>query len=120
MDEISEKTWNEELNKQFLVKIHFRVQHEDQNLERKTLEYALFEPQRDLESQRLQLLKANQWANQGQRERIHLCSELEKKNRLHQESYARSCQEIEELKRSCYEKGNLLKTMKIGRVSCVA
>ena len=49
---------------------------------------------------------------------IHLRSELEMKDHLHQESYARSCQEIEELKRSCYEEGNIWKTTKIGRISC--
>ena len=29
-------------------------------------------------------MEANQWADQSQRERVHLCSELEMKNRLHQ------------------------------------
>ena len=76
---------------------------EIQNLERRNSEYALFESQRELESQRQQSLKANQWADQAQRQRIHLYSELEVKNRLHQECYARSCQEIEELKRRCYK-----------------
>ena len=53
---------------------------------------------------RRQLLDANQWADQAQRERIHVCSDLEMKNRLHQECFARSCQEIEELRRRFYEK----------------
>ena len=74
---------------------------EIQNLERRNSEYAMIESRRELESQRRQLLEANQWADQAQRERIHLCSELEMKNRLHQECYARSCQEIEELRRRC-------------------
>ena len=69
------------------------------NLERRNSEYALIESRRELESQRRQLLESNQWADQAQRERIHLCSELEMKNRLHQECCARSCQEIEEVKR---------------------
>ena len=43
---------------------------EIQNLERRNSEYELFEPQRELESQRRRLLKANQWADQAQRERI--------------------------------------------------
>ena len=76
---------------------------EIQNWERRNSEYALIESQRELESPRRQLLKANQWADQAQRERIHLCSELEMKNHLHQECYARSCQEIEELKKRCYK-----------------
>ena len=69
---------------------------EIQNLERRNSEYALIESQRELEPQRLQLLKANQWADQAQRERIHLCGELDMNNCLHQESYARSCREIKE------------------------
>ena len=68
-------------------------------------EYALFESLRELESQRLQLLEDIQWTDQVQRERIYLCSELKMKNRHHQECYARSCQEFEELKRSCIQGG---------------
>ena len=56
---------------------------EIQNLERRNSEYALFESQRELESQRLQLLQDIHWTDQAQRERIHLCSELKMKNRLH-------------------------------------
>ena len=76
---------------------------EIQNSERGNSEYALFESQRELESQRRQLLKANQWADQAQRERIHLCGRTGMKDHLHKESYARSCREIEELKRRCYQ-----------------
>ena len=47
---------------------------EIQNLERRNSEYALFESQRELESPRRQILGANQWTDQAQRERIHLCS----------------------------------------------
>ena len=74
---------------------------EIQNSERRNSEYALIESRRELESQRRPLLEANQWADRAQRERIHLCSELEMKNRVRQECYARSCQEIEELKGHC-------------------
>ena len=45
-----------------------------QNLERRNSEDALIESRRELESQRRQLLGTNQWADQAQRERIHLCS----------------------------------------------
>ena len=45
---------------------------EIQNLERRNSEYAVIESQRELESQRRHLLEANQWADQAQRERIHL------------------------------------------------
>ena len=63
-----------------------------QNSERRNSEFALLESQRTLESRRRQVLKANQWADQAQRERIHLCSILETKDQLHKESYARNYQ----------------------------
>ena len=55
---------------------------EIQNLERRNSEYALIESRRELVSLLRQLLKANQWAGQARRERIHLCSELEMKDHL--------------------------------------
>ena len=73
MNEISENTLNEELNKLFLVKIQFR-----ENCTRLSARWrpkiwseeiqktALFESERELESQRRQLLEANQWADQAQ------------------------------------------------------
>ena len=62
---------------------------EIQNLERRNSEYALIESRRELESQRRQLLEAiNRQIKLSVRE--NTCSELEMKNRLHQESYARS------------------------------
>ena len=70
---------------------------EIQNSERRNSEYASNESRRELESQRRQILEASQWAAHAQRERIHLCSELEMKNRLYQECYAISSQELEEL-----------------------
>ena len=77
-----------------------------QNKEGRNSEYALIESRREVECQRRQVLEANQWADQAQRERTHLCSDLEMKNRLYQECDARSCQEIAELKRRCYEDEN--------------
>ena len=44
---------------------------------------------------------------------VHLCSELEMRNRLHRECYARSCHEIEELKRRCYQEENAAKQRKL-------
>ena len=91
MNEISEKTWNEELDKLFLRKIQFREiflnesNMEIQKSERRNAEYALIASRRELESQRRQLLEANQWADKPQRERIHLCGELGMKDHLHQE-----------------------------------
>ena len=43
--------------------------------------------------------KANQWADQAQRDKISLKRELEMRNRLFSEHQAKVCQEIEELKR---------------------
>ena len=50
---------------------------------------------------------------------IHLFCELEMKEHLHQESYARSCREIEELRIRCYQEKHW-KTKKIGRISYAA
>ena len=86
---------------------------EIQNMERRNSEYALIESQRELESQRLQLSEANQRADQAQRERIHLCSELEMKSCLCRECYARSCREIEELKKRCYQEENAIRRPKL-------
>ena len=47
--------------------------------------------------------KANQWADQAQREMINLCGELEMRHRLFQESRARNCREIVELRIICCE-----------------
>ena len=124
MNEISDKTWNEELNKLFLVKGQLRENFflteydlEIQNLERRNSEYALVESRRELESQRRQLLEANQWTDQAQRESTHLCSELEMKNRLHQDCCARSCQEIEELRRRCSQEENGVTRQKLNEYS---
>ena len=66
----------------------------------------MIESRREFESQRRQLLEANQWADQAHRERTLLCCELELKDHLHQECCARSCREIEELKRLSYQEEN--------------
>ena len=90
---------------------------EIQNSERRHSEYALIESRRELESQRRQLLEANQWADQAQRGRIHLCSELEMNKRLHQECYAISCQEIEELRRRCFHEESGVTRQKLNQCS---
>ena len=79
MNEISEKTWNEELNKLFLVKFSSEkiifdwVRPGDSELWAKEIQniFFLIESRRELESQRRQLMEANQWADQTQREGIH-------------------------------------------------
>ena len=70
------------------------------NWEQKSSDVALFETIRELESQRLELYQANQWADQDQREKINLCGEFEMKNRLFQVNRARNCQDIEDLRRN--------------------
>ena len=60
-------------------------------------EFAPYESQRELESQRHQWRQASQWADQAQRDRISLCGELELKNRLYQENYTKCRQEFQEL-----------------------
>ena len=87
--------------------------HKRQNLERRNSEYALIESRPELESQRRQLLEANQWADQAQRQRIHLRGELEMKNHVHQECYARSCRDIEELRRRCDKEKNEVTQQKL-------
>ena len=67
-----------------------------QKSERRNLEYALTESQRELESQRQQYLEANQIKLN---EREYICV-------ADRECYARSCREIEELKRRCYQEEN--------------
>ena len=46
-----------------------------------------------------------------------MCSELEMENRLHQECYARSCQEIEELRRRCCKEENGVSRQKLNEYS---
>ena len=89
---------------------------EIQNLERRSSEHALCESQRELESQRQQLLEDIQWTDQAQRERIYLCSELRMKNRLHQKCYARSCLEIDGLKMRCIREGNIEKQRRLSEI----
>ena len=65
------------------------------------------------EPHRQQLLMANQWADQAQRERIQLCSEVEMRSHLRQECYVRSCQEIEKLKRRCCQEEKIARQLKL-------
>ena len=69
--------------------------------EKRRSDLALYETNRELESQRLELDQSNRWADQALRERISLHGELELRSRFFQESRARNCQEIVELRRFC-------------------
>ena len=57
--------------------------------EKRNSDNALCETHQELESQRLQLQQANQWADQAQREKINLRGELEKRSRLNRENRAK-------------------------------
>ena len=61
------------------------------------------ETNHQLGSQRLEFSQANHWADQAQRENSRSFGELRGKNRINQESHAKDCQEIEELRRVCCE-----------------
>ena len=82
---------------------------EIQNLERRNSEYALFDSQRELEPQRLQLLEEIHWTEIMELW-THFCSELKMKNHPHQKCHARSCREFDELRRCCYQEEILKKT----------
>ena len=56
---------------------------EIRNWEKRNSDIALFETHQELESQRLQVQQANQWADQAQRDQISLCVELEMRSRLY-------------------------------------
>ena len=62
--------------------------------ENRNSDTALYEINQEFESQRSQLQRANQWADQAQTDKISLYGELEMRDRLFQESHARNCQEI--------------------------
>ena len=64
--------------------------------EQRNADIALYETNRELNSQRLELHQANQWAGQAQREKINSFGALEMRNKIFQENRARDCREIEE------------------------
>ena len=67
---------------------------------------------RRFESQRFQLQQANRWGDQAQRDKISLYGEFELRNRVFQESQAKDCQAIEELRKICCEGNRSSKTGK--------
>ena len=135
MDEISEHIFNEELDKLFMVKIQLR---EDYIWMSTSWRYRFWNEEiwimhHSSHSVSLDHKDSNYWKIFiGQIKfkyslalvmelRIYVCSRMGMKDHLHQESYARSCREIEELKRRCCEEGNFFKkTTKIGRISYAA
>ena len=75
---------------------------------------AFQEINQEFESQRFQLHQASRWADLAQRDKINLCGQLDMKNRLVQESGAKDCQEIEELRRICCEETDRARQLRIG------
>ena len=73
---------------------------ETRKWDKRSFDMALCESNLEIESQRLELNQAYQWADQAQGERISLCGDWEMRNRLFNGSRARDCQEIEELRRN--------------------
>ena len=86
---------------------------EIKNWEQRDCDVALYETNRELESQRLELWQANGWTDQAQREKKNVCGELDMRNRLFQESRARHRQEIEELRRICCEDTDRARQLRI-------
>ena len=83
--------------------------------EERNSDIALFEINQEFESQRLQQQQANQWADE--REKINLFGELEMRNRHFRENQATYCQEIEELRRICWEETNRARQTRIDELS---
>ena len=84
--------------------------------EKKNSDISLYEINQEFESQRLQLQKEKQRANQ-QRDKISLYGELEMRNRLIRKHQAKDCQEIEELKRTCCEEADRARQARIDESS---
>ena len=85
--------------------------------EKRNSDIAIYEINQEFESQRSQPQQANQWADQAQREKISLCREVEKKNRLFRENRAKNCQQIEKLRRICCEETNRARQARIDELS---
>ena len=64
-----------------------------------------------------ELQEANRWAHQPQRDEISLYGELELRNRFIQESQAKYCQEIEELRGICCEETDRARQARIDELS---
>ena len=79
------------------------VEIEAKNWEKRNRDHSFQEINQVLESQRFQLHQASRWTDQASRDKFSPSGESELRNRLFQESHARDCQEIEELRRICCE-----------------
>ena len=126
MDEISENIFNEELN-DAIHSEKFRsekiipdwVWDGDPEFEAKKFRRRIIRVTTRARISKSTIIGSQ--SEKAQRERIHLCGELVMKDHLHQEWYAKSCREIEELKKMLLSgrKSPHIAT-KIGRISCAA
>ena len=90
----------------------FEVEIDTRSWERRSYDVALYETNQQRESQRLELCKANQWADQAQREnsgiwRPEYEKQVFKKNR------AKDCKSIQELRRICFERADRARQVRI-------
>ena len=67
---------------------------------RRNSDMALYETNRQVESQLMELYHVDQWAGQAQMENHRIYEELAMKSRLYQENHALDCMEMEELRRN--------------------
>ena len=74
-----------------------------QNWEKRNSDIALYDTNQEFGSQRLQLQRANQFADQAQRCKMSLFGEVEMRNGLFREHQAKDCRGIEEFVRICCE-----------------
>ena len=87
------------------------------NWQQRNSDIALYETNRELESQKLELYQANRGADQAQGDKINLRGEEEMRSRFFQGSRARNCQEIDELRRICCEETDRARQLRIDELS---
>ena len=81
--------------------------------EMRNTDIALDKTGRQLESQRVELYQENQLTDQAQREKSWLFGELGVTNGVFHEDRANDCQEIQELRRICWEETDKARQLKI-------
>ena len=87
---------------------------EVKHCEKRYSDIALDEINQEFESQRLHLQRANQWADQAQRDKISLYGQVEMRIRFFRENQAKDCQE---LRRICCEETYRTRQARIDELS---
>ena len=93
------------------------VEMDRKSWERRNSDIAQYETNQQLESQRLELYQANQWAGQAQQENSRPFGEVSTKNRIHQEHHARDCQDRVKLRKICCKQADRVRRLRIDEVS---